>query len=247
MLCLPSGYSTEWPGPTQNVLGESGGEPVITVQGAPTHQDSGRLLLVTVSAMGIPGYPVTGAQTLWAWLDPSQVVLPREAVVPAGETSEEYDQKTTRQMTTSQHKAADAALSFMRRRGMDVPDDVKVIMHVDEIGGPSAGLMYTLGLIDKLTPIEESGGQTIAGTGTMSRDGRVGSIGGIRLKMLGARRDGASWFLAPAANCDEVTGHVPDGLRDVRVSTLAEAYDALVAIGQGNGQSLPHCTAGSRQ
>ncbi|MBM6699171.1 Lon protease [Bifidobacterium pullorum subsp. saeculare] len=241
MLCLPGGYTVEWPGPTQDVLGESGGRPVIAVKGAETHRDSGRLLLVTVTAEGVPGYPVTAAQTLWAWFDPQQVVLPSEAVVPIGESGEEYADRTARQMASSQDKAVAAAFAFMRGRGMAVPDGATATMHVDEIGGPSAGLMYALGLVDKLTATEETGGHTIAGTGTIARDGKVGAIGGIRLKMLGAKRDGATWFLAPAANCDEVVGHVPQGLRDVRVSTLAEAYDALVAIGKGQGDSLPHC------
>ena len=59
---------------------------------------------------------------------------------------------------------------------------------------------------------------------------------------LGAKRDGATWFLAPRGNCDEVAGHVPSGLRDVAVSTIDDAYDAVVAIGKGKGASLPHCT-----
>ena len=106
-------------------------------------------------------------------------------------------------------------------------------MHVDSIGGPSAGMMYTLGLIDKLTPANESGGKTIAGTGTIDKDGKVGRIGGIELKMLGAKRDGATWFLAPASNCSDVAGRVPDGLRDVKVATLDEAYQALVPSARG--------------
>ena len=240
-LCLPSAYSTEWPGPTQDVLGESGGTPVIAVGGADTHPDSGRLLLVTVSAMGVPGYPVTNAQVLWAWADPHSVVMPREAVVPVGQTTEEYAHETAKEMDASQDAATAAALAFLERRGVDV-SGVDVTMHVDDIGGPSAGMMYALGLIDKLTPEQETGGHVIAGTGTMAKDGKVGSIGGTRLKMLGAKRDGATWFLAPAANCDEVVGHVPEGLRDVVVSTLGEAYDALVAIGEGRGGDLPHCT-----
>lgn len=77
----------------------------------------------------------------------------------------------------------------------------------------------------------------------MAKDGKVGAIGGIRMKMLGAKRDGATWFLAPESNCDEVVGHVPEGLRDVKVSTLDEAYQALVAIGEGKGDALPQCSA----
>ena len=72
---------------------------------------------------------------------------------------------------------------------------------------------------------------------------KVGAIGGIRLKMLGALRDGATWFLAPESNCNEVVGHVPQGLRVVKVSTLDEAYQALVAIGQGHTDGLAGCTA----
>lgn len=243
VLCLPSAYSTEWPGPTQDVLAESGGQQVIDVEGVPTYPSTGELRLVTVSANGVPGYPVTNAETIVKWLDPNAVVMPREAVVPVGQTTEEYESESAEEMTSSQEAAVAAAKAFIAERGLDVDTDaMKVSMHVDDIGGPSAGMMYTLGLLDKLTPGDETGGKVIAGTGTMDKDGKVGSIGGIRLKMLGAKRDGATWFLAPEANCDEVVGHVPSGLRDVKVSTLSEAWDALVAIGQGQGDSLPHCT-----
>lgn len=242
VLCLPSAYSVERPGPTRDVLGKDGGESIITLTGATTHQDKGQLRLTTVNASGIPGAPITNAEVLWAWADPHSIVQPREAVIPVGQTAEEYQKESEKDMTDSQKSAADAALALLKKRGKDV-DGVKASMHIDDIGGPSAGMMYALGVIDKLTPEEETGGEIIAGTGTMDAKGKVGEIGGIRLKMLGAKRDGATWFLAPAGNCDEVVGHVPEGLRDVRVSTLSEAYDALVAIGQGKGDTLPHCTA----
>lgn len=243
VLAAPSPYSVETPGPTQDVLGTvdggSGGE-VIAVKGAKTYQDDGSLLLTTVNASGVPGYPVSNIVALIGWFDPDSVVMPREAVVPIGQTAEEYAGESQQEMDDSQRDAIDAALAFLTERGVDV-SGVDVDMHVEGIGGPSAGMMYALGLIDKLTAENESGGQTIAGTGTIDADGTVGAIGGIRLKMSGARRDGATWFLAPEENCDEVVGHVPEGLRDVRVSTLSEAYDALVAIGKGEGDGLPHC------
>ena len=72
-------------------------------------------------------------------------------------------------------------------------------------------MMFALGIIDTLTPGELNGGETVAGTGTIDADGVVGPIGGIRQKMWGAVGAGADWFLAPAENCDEVVGHVPDG------------------------------------
>jgi len=121
--------------------------------------------------------------------------------------------------------------------------DPVVTMHIDDVGGPSAGTMFALGIMDLLTPEDETGGEVVAGTGTMSTDGTVGPIGGITYKMRGARGDGARWFLAPAANCAETVGHVPSGLRVVSVATLDEAYDALVAIGAGRGETLPGCSS----
>jgi PDZ domain-containing protein len=123
----------------------------------------------------------------------------------------------------------------------DLPVDVTI--KIDQIGGSSAGTMFALGIIDKMTPEDEADGQVIAGTGTMDLNGAVGPIGGIRQKMAGALRDGASWFLAPADNCDEVVGHVPDGLTVVKISTLHEAREAVTAIGAGEAADLPTCTA----
>lgn len=122
----------------------------------------------------------------------------------------------------------------------DFPVDVAI--EIENIGGPSAGTMFALGIIDKLTPEDEAAGQVIAGTGTMSPEGTVGPIGGIEQKLYGAVRDGAGWFLAPADNCDQVVGNVPDGLNVVRVATLAEARDAVEQIGRGAGGELPTCT-----
>ncbi|MBD5786931.1 PDZ domain-containing protein [Cellulosimicrobium terreum] len=118
---------------------------------------------------------------------------------------------------------------------------VDVTIQIDDIGGPSAGTMFALGIVDKLTPEDEADGVTIAGTGTMSVEGDVGPIGGIQQKMYGALRDGATWFLAPAGNCGEVVGNVPDGLQVARVATLAEARDAMTAIGAGDGGTLATC------
>lgn len=122
----------------------------------------------------------------------------------------------------------------------DLPVDVSI--QIENIGGPSAGTMFALGIIDRLTPEDEAAGQVIAGTGTMDLTGQVGPIGGIRQKLVGARRDGATWFLAPADNCDEVVGHVPDGLTVVRIGTLEEARDAVAAIGSGDGAELQGCS-----
>jgi Lon-like protease len=121
----------------------------------------------------------------------------------------------------------------------DYPVDVTI--QIDNIGGPSAGTMFALGIIDRLTPGEMTGGHVVAGTGTMSLGGLVGPIGGIQQKLIGARDAGAEYFLAPTANCGEVVGHVPDGLQVVEISTLADARAAVEAIGEGETADLPTC------
>ena len=120
VMVLPSAYVVETPGPTQNVLGESGGKQVIAVSGVKTHKDSGQLLLVTVNASGVPGYPVTNAQALWGWADSHTTVMPREAVVPVGQTTEEYKSSSEKEMTSSQDSATTAALNFLKDKGYDV-------------------------------------------------------------------------------------------------------------------------------
>jgi PDZ domain-containing protein len=122
----------------------------------------------------------------------------------------------------------------------DMPYTVNVA--IDHVGGPSAGLIFTLAIVDLLTPQDELHGAKVAGTGTIAPTGDVGPIGGIGLKMIGARRAGADWFLAPESNCSEVVGHVPAGLRVVSVANLSEAYDAIVAIGNHTADTLPTCS-----
>ena len=120
------------------------------------------------------------------------------------------------------------------------PFDVKISL--DNVGGPSAGMMFALGIVDTLTPGDLTGGRHVAGTGTITADGAVGPIGGVAQKMIGARQHGATMFLAPAANCADVVGNVPDGLQVVKVETLADARAAVERLGSGQDTSgLPTC------
>jgi len=124
----------------------------------------------------------------------------------------------------------------------DFPVDITI--QLDNVGGPSAGMMFALGMIDTLTPGEMTGGENIAGTGTIDAAGEVGAIGGIRQKLYGARDAGAEWFLAPASNCDEVVGHVPSGIEVFSVETLDDAQTAVEAIADGDTSELAACEAG---
>jgi PDZ domain-containing protein len=107
------------------------------------------------------------------------------------------------------------------------------------IGGPSAGLMFSLAVVDKLTTGDLNDGKFVAGTGTIDSDGKVGSIGGITHKILAAREAGAAVFLVPAENCDEAKTADEDGMQLVKVDSLAQAVDALNSISAGG--EPPRC------
>ena len=119
----------------------------------------------------------------------------------------------------------------------EFPLDVDIAL--ENVGGPSAGLMFGLGIVEKLTADDLAAGSVIAGTGTLTASGEVGSIGGVRHKMHGALNDGADIFLAPAGNCPDIIGHIPDGLRVIPVATLDEAVESLLALHAGG--TVPRC------
>jgi secreted protein len=261
VLFLPSAYVVEEPGPTQDVLGKSSGKYVINVDnpnnpnnpnkkaasaasGLKSHSKSGKLLLVTVNTSGVPGYEIPNIYAVLSWFDSKKQILPREVLVPVNQNASDYKKETNKQMTSSQSSAQVAALDYAKKHLNVNVKNVKVKMHIDDIGGPSAGMMYALGILNKLTGVDLAGGKTIAGTGTIDNNGKVGAIGGIRLKMISAKRDGARWFLAPNSNCDEVVGNIPQGLNVVSVKTLDDAYKALEKIKAGKSiKSFKTCNA----
>ncbi len=114
-----------------------------------------------------------------------------------------------------------------------------VDFNLANIGGPSAGLMFSLAVVDKLTTGDLAGSTFVAGTGTITVDGKVGPIGGITHKMAAARAAGASVFLVPAKNCYEAMSDIPSGLKLVKVETLGSAVDALHAM--TSGAATPSC------
>jgi Lon-like protease len=114
-------------------------------------------------------------------------------------------------------------------------------LKLPDVGGPSGGSMFALGIIDTLTPGYLNGGKSVAGTGTIAPDGTIGPIGGIEHKLIGARQAGAELFLAPRSNCGSVAGRIPSGLAVAAVSTLHEARAALASWVAGG--PVPQCPA----
>ncbi len=136
------------------------------------------------------------------------------------------------------HDSKRALVGIMAGEGHEYPFEVKI--QLKDVGGPSAGLMFALGIIDKLTPGDLTGGKYIAGTGEIDDEGRVGPIGGIQMKIIAAEKAGATAFLVPEENCAEALGIEPR-VRLVKVETLHGALQALEALRTGQGV-VPSCT-----
>lgn len=127
-------------------------------------------------------------------------------------------------------------LTPTERAGVPFDVDIKLA----DVGGPSAGLIFALSIVDKLTPGDLAGGKNIAGTGEIASNGKVGQIGGINFKLEAAKQQGADTFLVPAKNCAEAKATAPDGMRLVKVHKLADAVADLQKLHAGKG-SVPHC------
>ncbi|MFI5680492.1 S16 family serine protease [Streptomyces cellulosae] len=235
----PLPFSLTQPGLTANVLGDNRGTPVITISGAPTRDTEGQLRMTTIEATN-PDTRVSLGDVIDSWFRTDQAVMPRDAVYPSGQSVKEIEQHNTEAMTQSQDAATRAALKYLKLSDKKV----KVTLKLADVGGPSAGLLFTLGIIDKLggdgSGGDLTGGRTIAGTGTIDADGDVGAVGGVALKTQAARRDGATVFLVPEAECSDAKAELPKGLRLIPVTTLKSAVSSLTALASGKG-SVPAC------
>ena len=335
VFLVPVNAVIEAPGPTWNVLdnGSSSDQDVLKVSGTETYPTEGALRMTTVSVSGCPGYPVTTADLIAAWISADKRIVDRDEVCPQDQSAEQVEETGKAQMTASQDSAVIAALvetgkagamhltvtevteqqtsteiqagdvletitpeggqattitSFSQlkelmttiaegtrvtlgvRRGdqqvaaalttiapqegttgsllglslkISVDSQVDATFGLSDVGGPSAGMMFALGVVDEITPGALTGGKDISGTGTIDMTGQVGPIGGIQQKMAGARKAGSTFFLAPASNCDEVKGHEPKGMQVFAVSTLHEAVTATKAIASGDTSGLATCSA----
>jgi PDZ domain-containing protein len=213
------------------------GKPVtehVVISGVSDDAPSKALLRAGDQIRTVDGKPVTGPATV---RDGVQAHQPGEGV-ELGLRRGGRDLTVTALTRDVQGRATVGILLGVT---FDFPFSVKINVGPD-IGGPSAGTMFALGIYDTLTPGDLTGGARIAGTGTVDTSGAVGPIGGIRQKLVGAREAGARWFLAPASNCDEVVGHVPSGLRVVRVASFEEALTSVQDIAAQQGDGLPTCT-----
>ena len=178
----------------------------------------------------VDGKPVTGRSSLSSMINAHPAGTTLQLTVLRGG-------KTLTVPVASKASGTTAVIGVRVQQQYKFPFTVKI--SVGNIGGPSAGMMFALGIIDKLTPMDLTGGRFIAGTGEITASGQVGPIGGIQQKMVAARSAGATVFLTPAGNCSDTVGAVPAGLRLVKVSTLSGAISDLEALKAG--KPVPSC------
>ena len=323
-IFAPLPYVTYEPGMTVDVLGSSGGEEIVQVDGRRTYRDEGELHLTTV-LVSRPQTRINLFEVMTAWIDPDAAVLPYAAVYPDNQTAEESEAESAMQMTSSQDTATALALTEL---GYEVSEVVEVLQvteglpadgllkvrdillqvggteittaqdvvtavdaaAVDEplefvilrggkeklvlvtpkmvegdkrvgiapgpgyrfpfdvsvqvdpnIGGPSAGLVFALSIYDTLTPGSMTGGQVVAGTGTVDEEGNVGAIGGVQQKIAAARDTGAEIFLVPPGNCKEALLAPRGDMELVRAETMHVAVETIEAWAEDPDTDLPSC------
>lgn len=168
----------------------------------------------------------------------TQVTNVIQKLTPGSQVTFEITRDDKKQTITTgtQDSGGKAAVGIAIESENVFPFDVDI--QLNNVGGPSAGMMFALGIIDKLTATNLTGGRIIAGTGTIDAQGNVGAIGGIQMKTIGARDAGATVFLAPASNCAEAKANQPAGLELVKVNTLQDALNALADIRAGKTPPL---------
>ncbi|MFJ8644572.1 PDZ domain-containing protein [Streptomyces sp. NPDC093546] len=169
-------------------------------------------------------------------------IVPAKAAAAAEKAGREPT--ATEQLTITTRKSAEGDRAIVGiQAGVDHAFPFPIDISLADVGGPSAGLMFSLGILDKLTPGDLTGGTFVAGTGTIDDKGTVGPIGGIEMKLVGARNAGARYFLTPADNCAAAASDTPEGLTLIKVETIDGAVKALDKVRKGDTAGLPSCSA----
>ena len=172
-------------------------------------------------------------------------IVPAEQTRAAQEAGEPVPADEAEEVTLTTEAAPEDRRAIVGiQAGVSHSFPFEIDIQLADVGGPSAGTMFALGIIDRLTEGDLTGGAFVAGTGTIDDDGNVGPIGGVTMKTIAARDAGAEYFLTPEDNCAAAAQDPPDGLTLVRIRTLQDALDALADIREGHPEDLPLCTAG---
>ncbi len=181
--------------------------------------------------VSVAGQPITQPEQVRAEI--TKLAPGDQVTIVVRRDGREYDEQVTLGPSPADDQVGYLGIAMSVQPG----GDAEISYNVTGVGGPSAGLMLSLGVIDKLTPGDLTGGRKIAGTGTINASGAVGEIGGITHKIVAARDDGAEMFFVPAGNCAEALTADAGDTQLVKVETLQDALDAI----DGSSQDAPSC------
>ena len=233
----PLPFSIVLPGEAQNIF-----KGVITFKDLTNYPASGRVDLMSIRVTN-PDAWIVGPELVYSWISGDRAVYPKSSIYPPGTSTEEENKQAKADMVKSQDTAIVAAVNYLqshpeimattKAQGIDranLLDTKKIIFKTGETGGPSGGLVFSIGLVELLTEKDLLQKRHIAGTGTITARGIVGPIGGINEKIMSAQKVGATVFFAPVDNADEIS-NVPDGIKVITVATLAQAINYLERSG----------------
>jgi Lon-like protease len=211
--------------------------PVLEVLDVTKDAPADGRLEVRDSFVAVDGHPVTSAAD----------VVDAVKAAPAGQAVSFVVRRDGARRTvqvTPEQKDGRSLIGIQLGTGYRFP--FKVAVHIDPtIGGPSAGLMFSLGIYDTLTPGSLTHGEVVAGTGTIDADGKVGPIGGIQQKIVGARDAGARLFMVPPDNCKDAAGAPAGDMRLVKATTMHDALGAIKTWVGDHDADLPSCGGSS--
>lgn len=220
----PLPFVVVMPGGATDVL-----EKVISIKSENSYKPSGSLYLLAVRVTS-PSSAMFSGEIVYGWANGDQRIFPRSVLYRDNVSAKVIDKEAKVDMTTSQDKAKAVALAYVKKNYPQLPsvDPSLITLNVKDTGGPSGGMIFTLGVIEELTPDDLLQGRKVAGTGTIDPSGKVGPIGGIDEKLIAAARVGVTVFLSPRSNCPEITS-VPKGITLYAIQTIDDAVKALSA------------------
>lgn len=211
---------------------------------AQTYKADGQVYLLSIW-VSTPDAKILGAEAIGCWVRADCVLFPRSVIYKRNTTSKNEDKKSLHEMKVSQSDAMTATKKLLAKNYPSIDtshlSDSSLKISLPNTGGPSGGLIFSLGLIELLTPENILQGRKVAGTGTISADGKVGAIGGISEKIIAAKKAGATILFASRENCDEIPKSV-SGIAVVAISTLDEALSYLRKSPSSNFRGVSGCT-----
>jgi PDZ domain-containing protein len=209
-----------------------------------TFKPNGQIYLLSIW-VSTTDAKILGAEALGCWVRAECVLFPRSVIYKRNTNAVKEEKKAKREMVVSQSDAMSAAKRYLATNfpSVDISNfsDSSLKVSLPNVGGPSGGLIFTIGLVDLLTSEDILQGRKIAGSGTITADGKVGPIGGISEKIIAAKKVGAEVLFASRDNCNEIARDFT-GISVVAISTLEEALAYLRQPAHSDFRGVTGCT-----